>query len=658
MKNRLMQLVEQLNLFIVILAIVVVIVFSVQVLDATLTRNQQENIDSIGLFITDAIESSVQSEEAVLLYWGNALYRLSTIFVNTYAGQPITQDDIEAFCADYDLTSVALFKDTGEDIIIEKSTQSVEVSASTKGWGFWHTAFKQLFLHDRVTLDKGLAIDTFWMGPRSKSILQEGYYLFSYQRIPGTPYLLNLAIEDKMAFDVMRSNDPNLIFDKLASKTNGIDEIALIDVAAWNARFLEPDYSRSQDFSVLYGAYSSPSAEDVYYINAVNAGQIGDTQSYFPQTTFGEMPYSKQYRKISNNHVLVIKMNLRSIQEFKNEMLLSFGLGLALTGLLSFFVIQFISRRLSRMLDIERDRLQVAESYKHTVQMLPSMILRLKQTERGILILHAEGKEIGMIGLSPDDSGKAFVHERLPESYLTCARPYIDAAFLGHSGQFEYAHERRIFENRVEPVLKGRDSGADEVLIFATDITELRASENRARYLAYHDSLTGIPNRLFFREVLEEWLEEGVPVAMLFLDLDGFKDINDTAGHDVGDEVLKQVAGRLMQILSSDAFAARMGGDEFAIIRRMYGTREAYIRELESDQAFLSEPYDVEGVRYILTISIGVSFAPEDGKDYTTLLKKADIALYHVKNGGKNAIAGYDGHWVGVGAEAEEAEGV
>lgn len=171
-----------------------------------------------------------------------------------------------------------------------------------------------------------------------------------------------------------------------------------------------------------------------------------------------------------------------------------------------------------------------------------------------------------------------------------------------------------------------------------SDITLARKSEERIAFMANFDALTGLANRAVFLNLAstecEAASQDGVPRALLFLDLDGFKSINDSLGHAAGDQLLKDVAARLTAWVPSTALVARLGGDEFAILHRV--TRRADAESLAQTLIErISAPYDIEGSQVDIGLSIGIAFAPEDSLRPDSLLIKADLALYRAKADGK-----------------------
>jgi diguanylate cyclase (GGDEF)-like protein len=167
------------------------------------------------------------------------------------------------------------------------------------------------------------------------------------------------------------------------------------------------------------------------------------------------------------------------------------------------------------------------------------------------------------------------------------------------------------------------------------EVTELRKAEARLIYLAQHDALTGLPNRVLFRDKLAEALtfaKRGYGLALLFLNLDRFKAVNDALGHPIGDMLLQRVAERLRAAARETDVVARLGGDEFAIVQcaiTQPGDATSYAARL---LALFSDPFDVAGHRIVISTSIGIALSPQDGVDADQLLRDADLALYRAKS--------------------------
>jgi len=173
-----------------------------------------------------------------------------------------------------------------------------------------------------------------------------------------------------------------------------------------------------------------------------------------------------------------------------------------------------------------------------------------------------------------------------------------------------------------------------------TDLREIESSQAKADYLAYHDPLTGLYNRINFEEYLKHALSvakrNDTLLALLFIDLDRFKVINDTLGHDIGDKVLIKVANKLKVILRESDFIARWGGDEFVVILENIASPSDAALVANNIIDTLQHPIEVDKHKLLTTASIGISLFPDNGDDIQTLIKHADSAMYLAKDEGKN----------------------
>jgi diguanylate cyclase (GGDEF)-like protein/PAS domain S-box-containing protein len=194
--------------------------------------------------------------------------------------------------------------------------------------------------------------------------------------------------------------------------------------------------------------------------------------------------------------------------------------------------------------------------------------------------------------------------------------------------------------------LHGPDGAIRGYLGIATDIGRQKAAESRIRFLAHYDALTELPNRNYLGQRLAEAQElcrrRGEPLALLFLDLDRFKYVNDSLGHHAGDLLLQAVSRRFMTCVRAEDTVARTGGDEFVILLPSLPGRSRATEVAERVLAALREPFDIRGQRLTISPSIGIALYPEDGSDAETLIKHADAAMYQAKAAGRNAYRFYD----------------
>jgi diguanylate cyclase (GGDEF)-like protein len=220
-------------------------------------------------------------------------------------------------------------------------------------------------------------------------------------------------------------------------------------------------------------------------------------------------------------------------------------------------------------------------------------------------LLDSKGKIVGVMGISRDITERKSAEEKL-----------------------------KIAHDKLEYRVKERTSELEQ------KITEQKKSEEKMSHMAYHDQLTGLPNRRLLIDRLDQVLDRERRhkklAALLFLDLDRFKYINDTLGHLKGDEVLKEVAKRLNMCIRKSDTLARHGGDEFTILVQGLSRVEDITKLTDRIFSLFNTPFHLKGQHIFVTTSIGVSIYPNDGEDAESLIKNADIALYKAKEEGRN----------------------
>ena len=275
-------------------------------------------------------------------------------------------------------------------------------------------------------------------------------------------------------------------------------------------------------------------------------------------------------------------------------------------------------------------------------QALPDTIFVVDSN--GVLVEHISGNERNY---GRNLVGKP-VEEVFPAVVARAARATLSGNAPAEAAGIEFkvrqGTKRHWFEARVRPQADG------PLLIIIRNSTERHLAKARIEYLAYYDSLTRLPNRALFLREASRSLRAPAAVnqlaALLYLDLDRFKRINDNLGHSIGDSLLQEVARRLERTIGDTTEqtrnrAARFGGDEFALLLTGLDDEQQAVTFADRVRGALAEPFHCDGHRFVITPSIGIALYPRDGTDIADLLVKADMAMYQAKDQGRNAHAFY-----------------
>jgi len=270
----------------------------------------------------------------------------------------------------------------------------------------------------------------------------------------------------------------------------------------------------------------------------------------------------------------------------------------------------------------------------------------LSNMSHGVLMLDADehvrvynGRLLGLMGLHAGDIQEGMA---LQDLVRTCVRKgvFSRSELKRLQGEFKVGTAVQIVTNDRRTLALTVESAKDGgMVLVAEDVTERKRSEARIAYMAHHDDVTGLLNRVRLKEQLEEALEEAVQegsgFAIFCIDLDHFKSVNDTLGHPVGDSLLRATARRLSAMTRKSDVLARFGGDEFVLIA-------ASVENADEARAFatriiaaLAQPYALNGHSIVAGASVGIALAPTDGRNADALIKNADMALYRAKANGR-----------------------
>ncbi len=293
------------------------------------------------------------------------------------------------------------------------------------------------------------------------------------------------------------------------------------------------------------------------------------------------------------------------------------------------------------LLESEKSYREIFDNAKHTIciQRKDGSFLNVNkatETMYGYSVEEIIGKSPKYI-LAPNKNNLADINERLRQCWL------------GYPQEFEFWGKKKngeVFPSQVSVTLSTY-FGEDVLIIFAKDISDRKAVESKIKALANEDSLTGLPNRRLLIEHSNKLIKiskrNNVPLSLLYLDLDKFKDINDTLGHDAGDELLKKTGKRLLKALRETDTLARLGGDEFAILlpdASEIVAKEIALRVIKE----LHKPFQVMGNQVVVQASIGIASYPQDGDNFQKLFRNVDIAMYQAKKN-QSSIAFFKEHF-------------
>jgi diguanylate cyclase (GGDEF)-like protein len=294
-----------------------------------------------------------------------------------------------------------------------------------------------------------------------------------------------------------------------------------------------------------------------------------------------------------------------------------------------------IFRQMTRRLSLEKQRLDTA------LNTMTQGLLMFDQDERLIVCNH---RYIEMYRLSTDvvKPGAYFrdviQHRHDTGSFEGDVDTYCDE-ILGSVGSIQNAIVETADGRLIE--IKNHPGTAGGWLATHDDVTERIRADERIAHMAHYDALTDLPNRVLMRGHLERRVIElaaGKPFAILYIDVDEFKGVNDSLGHEVGDELLRQVANRLRACVSGNDLVARLGGDEFAIIKAGTNDQAELAALAEQILTALRMPVDCKGQEIATDASIGIAIAPDHGENLDDLLKRADLAMYAAKSEGRGTF--------------------
>jgi diguanylate cyclase (GGDEF)-like protein/PAS domain S-box-containing protein len=304
-----------------------------------------------------------------------------------------------------------------------------------------------------------------------------------------------------------------------------------------------------------------------------------------------------------------------------------------------------LEKSINQIASSEQKTAEAREAKSMLEQIIDTTPIMINATDRNGKFLFLNSYQAALFGQEPDQLVGKSLYDTLAANLAERERRRNHLVF--NTGEAIHSFEEVYISDGValtfhcnKSPLLNKDNQIIGVLTSAVDITARKFAEEHRSHLALHDMLTGLPNRTLLGENIQKVIEDceanSEIAALLLVDLDRFKVINDTRGHQAGDMLLRQVAERINTELGASAFAARIGGDEFAIILRDIEDFEDISSHCTKLLRSISLPYNIDNSEQLIGASIGVAMIPDDGRTPDELLRLADLAMYEAKSKGRN----------------------
>lgn len=542
----------------------------------------------------------------------------------------------------YGLSELAILSKDHEGIYIYSSTMRGEIGQRTEEWGYWNQAFEELFEGQKVSLDlgQGNKHDNYWLGPRSKSHYAPGFFRYAYLYNEEGDYLLNIIMEEHSIYQENLEDMLGGFFEHLYKDISYIEAAALIDIKAWEKSY-NNGYKNLESASYLYGNFSDHKImiesklkpEDLYAIEtskSIELNYMGKEKSLF-LISAGEENHPLLIALLIDDHEADGFVN-RTGRMFLGLLTFTF----LVTGLAIFYNINKYRHRLT----LEMERNEEMERFIKNVAMIPEITYRAKMIDGEGQIAFVYGQANTDAETIALDEGYHPIKNLYCPDYVKEFEKELRAVLAGQTRRFEIVHQDIHYEHFLSPSLD-KEGKILEAIGIANNISRRKMEEEKAKFFASHDFLTNLLNRRAFEEEIGQKLDQDdeKKYALVILDLDGFKNINDKHGHLAGDQILKDVASRMKVFLGkeySQASLARMGGDEFAIFTSFKNMEQ--LEELAQGLVeILKAPYQIKNQEVQLGVSLGIALYGNASKNYSQLFYCADMAMYQAKKSGGNS---------------------
>ncbi|MDG0060806.1 MULTISPECIES: EAL domain-containing protein [Priestia] len=490
----------------------------------------------------------------------------------------ISNDELKRLAEKLMVSHITLLAPVGDDIIGVKSSDPKEINMSTKEWGYWYTSFQQLLSQQPVTTKKGFALSHFWSGPIEIASSNPNHIdKWGYYYDGSTNYIIDPYFRDRHVLDFEKRFGPTNVMNRFTENLEGV-----LELTAFNPKNFG---KRNQNVYLNGNKYIRIKDQPIWYGTYTYRNTERDKKSIQKALKTGK---SQSYTAEINH-----KKILKTLVPIKEKNSPAYVIGVV-------YDYGLIKKELQQ------------ELIKHLLLSLPFIFI--------VLII-------------------SFVFS------TSITRPIKH--IMEHVNQIAKGNFGKVLNVRRKDELGGLVANINHLSHFLkTYVDDLKKSQEESEYHAYHDFLTGLPNRRYFKEELNRRLIESKEksirhVAVLFMDIDRFKDINDTLGHSKGDQLIQLIANRIKDCLPpANSFLTRQGGDELVILFSDF-TPEEVEGITEKIMAYVQQPCYIDNDEVFVSISSGLSFYPEHSTNLDTLITYADVAMYASKRQGGSKVSIY-----------------
>ncbi|MDR7002705.1 EAL domain-containing protein [Neobacillus niacini] len=488
--------------------------------------------------------------------------------------QDVTNEQLKSLSKELRVSHITLLAKTKDDVIGVRSSDPKEINMGTKGWGYWYDAYLQLFALKPVTVKKGLALPYYWSGPMEKASSSPDHIDKWGYYYDGTT---NYIIDPYFRDNTVLGYEDR--FGPVKVIKNFTQEPGVLEMSVLNPK----SFGKKEEVVHLNGNYYTRiSAEPVWYGSYKKYPNF-EVDSKLVKKAIQTNKVQSYKDTLKDKYIMktFVPVNTKNDQPYVICLVYNYGL-------------------------IQNELL-----HELKVHILLSIVIMILVLIISFIFSRSITKPIG------------YIVEQVNE---------IAQGNYGKKLHLNRKDELGLLTENVNAL-------STHLLHYVDDLNQ---SKKLIEYQAYHDPLTGLTNRRYFQEklkpVIEQANDKGETVSVLFIDLDRFKHVNDSFGHNKGDELLKIVANRIQKCLPEDNdIITRQGGDEFIILMNNLDVN-ATKAVAEKIINTLKKPYSIAGIELYLSASCGISMYPEHTNNMDTLIIYADMAMYSAKNMGGNRV--------------------